>query len=311
MIKIKRFCIFVISVFAFMLINSSCSSNKMPYTIENNKVYFGYYPQSVVKLISKEGLSSITFDSSTWTSYKYYISSEQSDYMYYKDIDTNNDGIFDYRGVYFNQYRPYHFLLDSSSSDSCQDDNGYLTNTIYWFRYEPIEWDILSEEDSKVLIISNLILDSQEYSFTPTYTQAFGKEYSNDYAGSNIRVFLNDIFYNTAFNDLQKNLIEKIEIDNSESSTLSSPNYYTCINTKDKIFLLSCKEDKTYVPGYSKGTDYAKCQGLQSAFWWLRSPSNSNPGKAFGINYNGSVFSEYVEKTCYGMRPACWIKLKD
>ena len=45
------------------------------YTREDNKIYFGAYPQTKVEATSENGLSGITYDS-TWTSYKYYIESD-------------------------------------------------------------------------------------------------------------------------------------------------------------------------------------------------------------------------------------------
>ena len=47
--------------------------------------------------------TSISFDN-TWTSYRYYLYSNVADYMYYKDIDIDDNGTYDYRGVYFTNY---------------------------------------------------------------------------------------------------------------------------------------------------------------------------------------------------------------
>ena len=61
--------------------------------------------------------------------------------MYYIDIDIDNDDSYDYRGVYFTRYRP---LSTESPSESIQPLNGYEIETTYWFKYEPIEWDVLT-----------------------------------------------------------------------------------------------------------------------------------------------------------------------
>ena len=294
------------------------------YTREGNKIYFGTYPQTKVTATTENGLLSITFDSSTWTSYRYYISSSQSDFMYYKDVDLDNNGTYDYRGVYFTQYRPY---SSSASTDrSLQDENGYSTNTIYWFSYDPIEWDILTESSGKALIIANLILDSQEYypnESNSSFSHNGDTGFANNYKLSVIRKFLNDNFYNTAFNEFQKAFIETTTVDNSVASTGQSSNSYACNNTNDKMFLLSYKEAAIYYTSgtarQAKGSDYAKCQGLDvyssnnsangNSGWWMRSPHSSYAMYAYYFDFGGNFNNVIVNYTTEGVRPACWINL--
>nr|MCR5350815.1 DUF6273 domain-containing protein [Acholeplasmatales bacterium] len=281
--------------------------------IEYNKYIFGSYPQTLVKdnaIIEKlnklAGKLPSKHTSRSWINYNYYAKSKIENYMWYKDITYNNKK---YRGVYFKKYRPRYCSYKSSSTFSKQNDNGYSTNTIYWFSYDPIEWDILEQSHGKALIIANLILDSQEY-----------YPYANNYELSSIRKWLNDNFYNTAFNDLQKNSIEATEVDNSASSTGDSSNPYVCNNTKDKIFLLSCKEVTTYYNSDSKrqakGTDYAKCQNLKvsyesstlgNSYWWLRSPYHTYSFGAYKIEWDGGIDFTNVSYTSCGIRPACYI----
>jgi len=290
------------------------------YTREGNKIYFGTYPQTKVTATTENGLLSIPFDSSTWTSYRYYISTSQSDYMYYKDVDIDNNGTYDYRGVYFTQYRPYYYSSRSSIDNTYQDDNGYSTNTIYWFSYDPIAWDILIESNGKALIIANLVLDSQDYypnESRASFSHNGGTGYANNYELSAIRKFLNDNFYNTAFNELQKAFIETTTVDNSAASTGYSSNSYACNNTNDKMFLLSSKEVTTTstTARQAEGSDYAKCQGLQfnssngNSYWWLRSPSSYNSYYAYIVNSDGNISGSVVYNANIGVRPACWIIL--
>ena len=304
------------------------------YTREGNKIYFGTYPQTkldetidasiIAELNTKAGDLPTSTDLGSWTDYNYYIHGSITSYMYYQDIDYDNNGTYDYRGVYFTQYRPNTCTKTSSTFYSYQDENGYSTNTIYWFSYDPIEWNILSESNGKALIISNLILDSQEY-YPSTSLESFshngGDGYANNYELSNIRKFLNDNFYNTAFNDLQKALIEATIVDNSASSTEYSSNSYACNNTNDKMFLLSNEEVENYTSSterMAKGTDYAKSQGLfvstsssylGNSYWWLRSPDSSDAYDASNVNSGGDVESYAVRSTDDGVRPACWIIL--
>ena len=306
------------------LYDVTITATARPFIKEGNKIYFGTYPQTEVEATAENGLISIEFDDS-WTSYNYYISSTISDYMFYKDVDTNGDGRFDYRGVYFTQYRPAWISDPSTEDNSYQDNNGYTTNTIYWFSYDPIEWDILTISSGKALLLANLILDSQDYyssNSNTSFSHNGGTGYCNNYELSNIRQFLNDNFYKTAFNDLQKAIIETIEVDNSASSTEEKASKYACNNTLDKMFLLSYSDltNSSYgldsqLARQTKGTDYAKAQGLQAyasyygnSCWWLRSPHDTVSG-AYCIYWDGVFEGNIIFITQRGVRPALWIEL--
>lgn len=296
---------------------------------ESSKTFLGRYPQTLVTdnvLISElntlSGSKPTSSNIYNWSDYNiynwndYYFSSGLIRFMYYQDIDYDNNGTYDYRGVYFT----------SHEYGSYQDKNGYSIDTIYWFSYDPIEWDILKKENGKALIIAHLILDRQVYhlSFsTSSFSHNGGEGYANNYELSNIRKWLNDNFYNTAFNDLQKALIEITEVDNSASSTKSSSNDYACNNTNDKMFLLSYKEATTYYLSdeerTSKGSDYAKSLGLlvgsddytDQSYWWLRTPGNNDARDVYHVYYGGSFDYRNGNSEYVGVRPACWINLLD
>ncbi|MCR5113886.1 MAG: DUF6273 domain-containing protein, partial [Acholeplasmatales bacterium] len=301
--------------------------------IDYSKLYFGTYPQTkldetidatkISELNELAGDLPTSEDTKLWTDYNYIIQGNVSSYMYYQDIDYDNDGDYDYRGVYFTEYRPSYYSYTSSKTYSNQNVNRYSTNTIYWFSFDPIEWDILEASNGKALIIANLILDSQEYypsSSESSFEHNGGTGYANNYELSNIRKWLNDNFYNTAFNDLQKSIIETTEVDNSGSSVGNSSNKYVCNNTNDKMFLLSIKEAKTYYTSdkarQCKGTYYAKCQGLYvdnengNSFWWLRSPDSGISSLAHYVYTDGDDYNlNAVYVTSNGIRPACYISL--
>lgn len=315
--------------------------------VNGEYLYFGSYPQTqVTNSTTKSALSSMagtlptSSNSQKWTSYGYYINGSVSNFMWYIDLSYNGEK---YRGVYFTSYRPCYTTNSSSTSNSNQDDNGYNTSTVYWFKYEPIKWRILSEANGEALILCEMIIDSQEYypsSSTSTFSHNGGTGYANNYALSNIRKWLNDTFYNTAFNDMQKALVQVTTVDNSARSTNpnnnttafnSGNNTYACANTKDKVFLLSEKEVTNSAYGFNsdysnydtarrkKNTDYAKCQGawtstdssyLGNGFWWLRSPGYSNSNYAWYVDPNGYAGNyDSVYDSDYGVVPALKIKL--
>ena len=284
---------------------------------------YGRYPQSkvsdtsIISELDQEYGTPLTL-SDKWTSYDYYASGSLTSYMYYVDVDIDDDAEFDYRGVYFTSYRPID-TTDPLGNSSYQYDNGYLINTTYWFSYDPIEWDVLDQGNNQLFITSKVILDSQSYYHELGETEFAhngGSGYANNYELSDIRLWLNNEFYNSAFGG--SDAVITTTVNNSLESTLDSSNSYICEDTEDKVFLLSRADVNEYLSANSlsaSGSDYAKCQGLYVAlqddkgFWGLRTPY---PEKASQIRYitnNGTTTYDSNDKTSLGVRPACWISL--
>ena len=279
-------------------------------------VKFGSYPQSEVKdttLVTKlnnlEGVSTLPTEGKEtvgkWQSYNYYYGGSVQDFMWYADVDLDEDGKMDYRGVYFVKYRPNKTTLASSAANSDQDTHGYKTKNVYWFKYEPIKWTVL-EEDGKtgiVYVISELPLDSQQFYHSTSAHTVDGKEvYANNYAHSDIRAWLNDTFYNTAFNATQQEMIQYTEVDNSAATT-----YYptaddtACENTLDKIFLPSYADVKNNGNfGFKSASDrqraatpYARSQGAYvnggtQSIWLLRSPATGGENMTY-VNSSSNI----------------------
>ena len=304
---------------------------------------FGSYPQSeVTKKNDSATYAKLEAASKNWVSYRYYSgycsygSMQPGDWMEYADMDINGDGANDYRAVRFTQYRPCSTDYSSSSDNSYQGDNGYTVNNIYYFKYEPLKWQVLDPKTG--LVLSKSIIDSQAYSNTiyKNGTDAYGygaaywnnasyTKYANDYATSSIRKWLNEDFYNTAFTSAQKQNILPTTLDNKAYSTDYSK--YDSVSTTDNVFLLSYSEAQNASYGFTDnisrtetrkavGTDYAKAQGLWAEeaqvlwagykcfYWRLRSAGNDSFG-ACGVGCDGDVFySNYVHSTDCGVRPA-------
>lgn len=325
--------------------NDVNSSNKIEETLVINqldvktykrigdKIYFGTYPQTRVEdeaLISELNRGIILPTASNdnhWDCYwDYYINGETKRYMFFIDRMYNNKK---YRGVYFTKYRPFSCLKKGELFNHTQKRNGYKTREIYWFSYDLIEWNIIREEDGKALIISKSILDCHEY-YPSDSKDIFehdiyylGLGYANNYQLSTIRAFLNVNFKLGAFSSEQLELIEPIEIETEDTSKNSEKDKKII---KDNVFLLSEKE-RYYLIDYddnygidvvkAKGTDYAKCQGLceteyyQTGSWFTRDTCGCDNNYVIDIGYNGE-WSKYGSTECIsGVRPACWINIKD
>lgn len=201
-----------------------------------------------------------------------------------------------------------------------------LVGQQYYFKIEPLKWRVLEEKDGKAFLMSESILDAQIFDGS-----------DNIYELSSIRSWLNKTFYSAAFTEEQKLLIDTTLVINDERSTNpdenaaywnSGLNVNECINTKDKIFLLSqrevtctrygfesdpMKEDEARRLGYS---DYSLANCLltlngNSGFWWLRSPSATDLTKAQTIDdlSNAQNNAYFVGYFYIGVVPAMWITL--
>ena len=307
-------------------------------------IQFGSYPQSKVTdeaLVAE--LNALAPDWDDWTSYGYYSGTGyygtmvQGDWMRYVDIKHDGER---YRGVKFTQYRPYYNSSSSSSNNTYQDDNDYNTNTVYWFKFESIDWRVLDPSTS--LVMCETIIDSQPYSNTIYHNSSYNSRYAcfndsantnyaSDYETSSIRKWLNNDFYNTAFTDGEKKEISTSTLNNDGYYTLNGTTGYERLDsneTKDKIFLLSYNEVRNSNFGFyssssaydaarfGKGSDYAQSQGLSvyrssgstyngNSYWLLRSPGNCSD---FCCYVSSGGYSDYryysLDGTYYGVRPA-------
>ena len=290
----------------------------------DNKIYFGSYPQKKVNdeslinaLNTKAGSLPTSLNTNGWTDYNYYSNNKVESYMFYKDIDFDGNGTNDYRGVYFFKYRPETLRGSYNNPQNYQENKyfreGYPTNTVYWFSFDPIKWDVLTTSGNKKFIVSHFALDGQEYCdyvLEEKFSHNGGVGYSSNYELSNIRKFLNETFYKTAFNESERNKIVESRVNNGLSSSPESMETYLCNDTTDRLFLMSYNEVQEYCESESLRkfsiSDYAIVQGVGFS-WLLRSPYGSimvySCSKTDGRIYGSD--SDAID--C--IRPACWISL--
>ena len=306
----KRKILKLVSVVLSLLLTMS-SLSIMSYAVDTKAVdykvgdiiEFGSYPQSeVTDARLKTELNKLE---KTWVSYGYYSgddrlgSAVQGDWMEYADVEYNGEK---YRAVYFSSYRPSE--TSWSFSDYAlyyQKENGYYTNRIYWFKYDPIKWRVIDPMSG--LVLSELAIDSQPFQNT-VYISNYGLSYSDpeftklvsDYSTSSIRIWLEGNFYNVAFTEKEKsNIIETVCEDiYSESSV-------------NKLFLISAEEFNKYkLEGITcETTDYAKSQGIgideNKYSWFIRTvDTDSWSGNFIRIIYGGKA-SEYYDGYEYAL----------
>lgn len=139
---------------------------------------------------------------------------------------------------------------------------------------QPVKWRILSIDDNNnALVLADVNLDTQPYNSNYVVEKENGEtffDFSCTWESSTIRKWLNNDFYNKAFNKSEKNAIIETEIANDDGGSI----------TRDKIFLLSMSEASN--PEY----------GFQNNYNISDTRKTSNTGYA-NINMAGKVYSSY------------------
>ena len=307
---------------------------------------YGSYPQSrvtdaatVSALNAMAGELPTASDSREWTSYGFYRNGSVQNYMWYLDLPMGGEC---YRGVYFIAYRPELLSADTTADNSRQDDNGYVRGEIYWFRFEPLLWRILAEEEiGFATVLCESIIDCRQFDVhTGSRTVEGGDTvYPNNYAESDIREWLNSVFAETAFTRSQQNLLSTVNVDNSARSTNpdsgnlwnNGENEFACADTRDRIFLLS-ERDVTcasygfmenfgsYDPARMKRTtDYSRALGAWTSaneeytgngWWMLRSPYYIDGGFSYAVNSDGYASYGNLVRTTGGVVPALRLRIQ-
>ena len=174
---------------------------------------------------------------------------------------------------------------------------------------KPIEWIVMKNEGNQVLLLSKYVLDAKPYN---------NEEWGDvTWETSDIRKWLNNEFYTTAFNKAEKAKIQTSLIKNEDNSEYGTSGEN---DTEDKVFLLSEKEAETLFSNdkkrIAKATEYAEESGVygneeKAAWWWLRSPGY-NSYDAVEVNENGWVDRDghNVINSSEGERPALHLNLQ-
>lgn len=174
---------------------------------------------------------------------------------------------------------------------------------------EEIEWRVLDKDaDGNMFVVSRYALDCRRYH--NSVDQITWEE-------CDLRQWLNNDFISTAFAPHEKKQIKTVTVENRDNSDYDTDGGN---DTKDKIFLLSIDEAKTYMPSTVErvclATKYAESQGSQlesitkGCRWWLRSPGSTLYSASF-VKLDGFIMQlgTPVSLEKLPVRPAMWVKL--
>ena len=180
----------------------------------------------------------------------------------------------------------------------CDPDNGP----------EPIRWIVLGEDEGRVLLWSESVLDAVPYH--SAYEDI-------TWADCSLRTWLNETFYRNAFTPEEQALIPMTDVetaDNSASGTEGGK------NTQDHVYILSFNEllafgyfNPNLERIYAYPTVYAVSQGVErhgswgTASWWIRTPGVTQSCAAYCGMSGNPLYSGAVNHAGYGVRPIVWV----
>ncbi len=175
---------------------------------------------------------------------------------------------------------------------------------INYFRFEPISWMILIDNNGEKKLFSEHVLDASPF-------EAEGYDYFDvenginvrrydDYSKSDIREFVNNDFYNIAFSESEKSQILTTFVDNSEAVYGYEEVKYTCEDTYDKVYLISYIESRSdFLYDYglkgAKATDFSACLNIADFSY-----NASDYGTVSYRTRNGGLYSGESAYRIYG-----------
>ena len=217
--------------------------------------------------------------------------------------------------------------------DQCVKEGSFVTFGNYYYSnatdLEPITWRILSidADNMRMLLLTEHTIEVHDY-----YYYHPGPEQTYVWKESGLRRWMNETFYNLAFNTEEQNLILTTHLDPDPEDLAVVPGEAT----DDKIFALSQRE--AYGPLRSLGgkgfgtyifsdsirkttpTPYAHQLSTETynSFWWLRTSIVGGDLYKYGIyggygaffiDHTGGLYGPMGYDGNMGVRPATWVSL--
>ena len=277
---------------------------------DEGHVFFGSYPQTE---IVAEAEQCGTFGKVWAKNSDYIIDSQLYEQLSYAEWDINND-IF-INGDKYHRLKKADAIRTSDANNamySWQDDNTY-----HYFKYEPLKWRIIRINNNVGLLFCDTAIDYQLY-YPANSVVGYGTFY---WSRSLLRRWLNDTFYNTAFNRAEQSEL----IPNSYTESMNNNKIN---NVYDNVYLLdyynvthggfSADFSKSDPAKLVASSTYAKARGVASNYskyagyttWMVlhnkTKTSTSNPDDGFYIvNSDGTINENFCTARDYNSHSIC------
>ena len=225
----------------------------------------------------------------------------------------------------FSEY-PYREAIDADynpEGDQIQgghfifDDELFLGAQIEFGRYPikrdhaflPLVWYVIELDNEYATLITDECIDCRPF---------HSRRGDVTWARSDIRTWLNTVFFDRAFTNDEKETVVSTKVTNS---TTNRYGVHGGPNTTDKVFLLSAEEAKRLFANWrdlaTNVSDFAEERGSYhndegQGYWWLRSPGRVADAIAY-VAPNGYIH-DYDGRSAvandYSVRPTIRIRLK-
>ena len=227
------------------------------------------------------------------------------------------NGYYFLDGEYYAKEKCIVSVADHSGFLTFDDDVKIYKNVVYWFKCEPIKWNVLTEDSESHLydLISDVLLDVHRYN--ESYDGLKDDHYANNYEHSELRNWLNNDFYWKAFvfdrSCLNEAYYDDTEKSTGQDTTVGNP-YVSGLTLSDKVYLQSAADISSNGDpcAMSDWTKAAGCDFIES--WkigshWTRSASHDGSNLALIAERTTNIVDANVARTDCGVRPCIRVSL--
>ena len=282
------------------------------YEVENGQIYTAIFEEHEITSEMKKHSPVISSDNKTIT-YGYYPTNYVSDEEITQVLDTLNKDTNGY--VTYNNEYYYKATSNVYNNESYTFDDGetITNNKDYWFKCEPIVWNVLSVKDNVYNLISSSLLDVGQYHKDYKIRSEWDRIYPNNFAYSDVKNYLSETFFNRAFSNNDINI---------KMLSFEERGVYSYLISKDELLdsslgfdsennLSSTRVAKTTDYTRAMGAWYSKDKGYEfNGTYWTRTPSSEYEYTVNTVNSGGYISDYAVDGTSHCIRPCISIVIE-
>ena len=222
-------------------------------------------------------------------------------------------------------------LLDRGAK-TFNDGTTIVNGETYWFKVEPIQWRVLTENYTDTenttpvsYLLSEYVLSSNT-TFNPSTSNTNHTHYSAE--TNALRPFLNEVFYADAFTTKEQALIAQRtltdatgsvgDIASTEPLNVFAPTSYDMIepdygfnlsySNQDQQRRASATDFAMANYAYKTTSNYPDIHGLVSSYYWTSSAASASVSAGI-VDTSGTVYYSTVSSEAYAARPALLFNL--
>lgn len=282
------------------------------YEVTGTQQYTAIFKEHEITSEMKKHSPVISSDNKTIT-YGYYPTNYVSDEEITQVLDTLNKDTNGY--VTYNNEYYYKTTSNVYNNESYTFDDGetITNNKDYWFKCEPIVWNILSVKDNIYNLISSSLIDVGQYHKDYKIRSDFDRIYPNNFAYSDVKNYLCDTFFNRAFSNNDINI---------KMLSFGERGVYSYLISKDELLDSSLgfdSENNLSSTRVAKTTDYTRAMGAWysqdkgyeiNGTYWTRTPSSEYEYTVNTVNSGGYISEYAVDGTSHCIRPCITVVIE-